>query len=53
LVGERVYKRPIDKEKAFHMIISGECGVFSPKVIDCMQRAKDEIMNAVVAAESD
>lgn len=29
LVSERVYKGAYTKEQAFHMIISGECGVFS------------------------
>ena len=35
LVNERVYKSAFTKEKAFQMIVTGECGVFSPKLLDC------------------
>ena len=35
LVNERVYKSAFAKEKAFQMIVTGECGVFSPKLLDC------------------
>lgn len=42
LVSDRVYKAAIDKEKAFHMILMGECGVFSPKLMECFREAKDE-----------
>ena len=35
LVNERVYKSAFSKEKAFQMIVTGECGVFSPKLLDC------------------
>ncbi len=40
LVSERVYKPAFSKEEAFHMIMNGECGVFSPKLLDCFQKAK-------------
>lgn len=42
LVSERVYKSAFDKEKAFHMIVKGECGVFSPKLMECFRQSKDE-----------
>lgn len=35
LVNERVYKSAFTKEKAFQMIVTGECGAFSPKLLDC------------------
>lgn len=35
LVSERVYKKAYSKETAFEMITKGECGVFSPKIMDC------------------
>lgn len=42
LVNERVYKSAFSKEKAFQMIVSGECGVFSPKLLDCFWNARRE-----------
>lgn len=33
LINERCYKAAYSKEEAFHMIVNGECGVFSPKMM--------------------
>ena len=40
LVNERVYKSAFSKEKAFQMIVTGECGVFSPRLLDCFWNAR-------------
>ena len=40
LVSERVYKSAYSDDEAFHMIVSGECGVFSPKLLECFRRSK-------------
>lgn len=42
LVTERVYKKAFDTETAFQMIVNGECGAFSPKLMECFTLAKDE-----------
>ena len=42
LVNERVYKSAFSKEKAFQMIVTGECGVFSPKLLDCFWNVRKE-----------
>ncbi|MGN0413204.1 MAG: HD domain-containing phosphohydrolase [Lachnospiraceae bacterium] len=42
LVNERVYKSAYSKEKAFQMIMTGECGVFSPKILDCFWNVRRE-----------
>ncbi|MGN0505712.1 MAG: HD domain-containing phosphohydrolase [Lachnospiraceae bacterium] len=42
LVNERVYKSAYSKEKAFQMIVTGECGAFSPKLLDCFWNARRE-----------
>ena len=42
LVCERVYKKAFPKDIAFHMIMNGECGVFSPKLLECFQKVKNE-----------
>ena len=41
LVSKRVYKDAYGKDTAFHMILNGECGTFSPKIIDCFIKSKE------------
>lgn len=38
LIEERCYKKAFSKEKAFEMITRGECGTFSPKIIECLKK---------------
>lgn len=40
LVSVRYYKDAFSKEKAYNMIINGECGTFSPKILDCFARTR-------------
>lgn len=40
LTTDRVYKRAIEPEKAMTMILNGECGVFSPKTLECLKNVK-------------
>lgn len=42
LVSERCYKKAIDKDVAFQMILDGKCGVFSPKLLECFIEARSE-----------
>lgn len=42
LVSKRVYKAPYATEEAARMINDGECGQFSPVVLDCFNLAKSE-----------
>lgn len=41
LVCERVYKAAFPKDKAFQMILNGECGTFSPKLMESFKKVKD------------
>ncbi len=43
LSSKRVYKDAYPLETAYTMIVSGECGSFSPAILDCFKRAKDAI----------
>ncbi len=52
LVSDRVYKEAIDKNKAYHMILMGECGVFSPKLMECFRETKEEFENLAFKYES-
>lgn len=45
LVSKRVYKMPYATEEAVRMINAGECGVFSPDVLDCFNLAKEELLS--------
>lgn len=43
LVSKRVYKNAYDPAKAYNMIMDGECGVFSPKLLDCLSRSREQL----------
>lgn len=47
LVSERVYKSAYAGDTAINMIESGECGVFSDKILDCFDLSKEEFIWAV------
>lgn len=43
LTTKRVYKDAYAKEKAYSMIMNGECGVFSPKLMDVLRKVRQEM----------
>lgn len=43
LISESVYKAAIPHEDAFNMILQGECGMFSYKLLECFRKAKKEL----------
>lgn len=45
LINERIYKLAYDKADAFEMIIEGECGMFSPKLLQIFQMYRMELEN--------
>lgn len=50
LVSQRVYKDAFSLDKAFHMIVMGECGVFSPKLLECFRKVRPKF--EVLASKS-
>ena len=40
LINKRCYKDAFSKEDAFHMIVNGECGVFSPKLMQTFRNVR-------------
>lgn len=52
LVTERVYKAAYTPEKAFDMIISGECGMFSPALMRCFTNVRSKIEAAFLKDEA-
>ncbi len=48
LVSPRVYKKPFSREEAYDMILSGECGQFSPDVLKCLAIAKEDVFHCEV-----
>jgi putative two-component system response regulator len=47
LVNERVYKDAFSKDQAFQMITQGECGVFSPKLLEAFRKVRHEFESLV------
>ena len=45
LVNERCYKDAFSPEEAFRMIVNGECGVFSPKLMEIFRMARADFEN--------
>ena len=43
LVNERCYKDAFSKEDAYRMIITGECGVFSPKLMESFRKVRPAV----------
>lgn len=46
LVNKRVYKAPYAVDEAVRMIEAGECGTFSPQLLECFQMAKSKLFEA-------
>lgn len=42
LTTDRVYKRALSVEKAYNMILNGECGTFSPKLLECFKSVREQ-----------
>lgn len=47
LTGERVYKDAVPAEEAYNMILRGDCGIFSPKLMECFRSAKKELEESI------
>lgn len=47
LVSKRVYKDAYANDVAYDMIIKGECGLFSPDVLECFELAKEDFFDIV------
>jgi putative two-component system response regulator len=47
LISKRVYKQAYPAQEAEAMIMRGECGVFSPEILDCFKLAKQELRHAI------
>ena len=43
LTSERVYKPPLPHQKATEMILNGECGIFNPLLLECLQDVADSL----------
>ena len=47
LTGDRSYKKAYSPETAYEMLMIGECGVFSGKILHCLTKCKDEFAKEV------
>ena len=53
LTSERVYKSEVPHERAMEMILHGECGVFNPLLIECLEESSNRIKDEVDARMRD
>lgn len=42
LTTDRVYKKAISPSRAFSMILNGECGMFSPQLLECFKNVREQ-----------
>ena len=49
LVSKRVYKNSYSHSEAYEMILNGECGQFSPDVLECFKLAEKDFHNIMEA----
>lgn len=52
LVSKRIYKEAYTHDYAVQMIKSGECGAFSPKILECFELAYAEFFSIVEGLDS-
>lgn len=52
LINNSVYKEAIPFEEAYNMILQGECGVFSFKILECFRKAKKEFQDYLASFET-
>ncbi|HEY9061283.1 MAG TPA: HD domain-containing phosphohydrolase [Pseudobacteroides sp.] len=43
LISRRCYKEAYEEGKVFDMILNGECGVFNPKLIECLLKVRTQL----------
>lgn len=53
LISESVYKNAYSLDAAFHMILQGECGVFSDKLLECFRKARGELEEYAKSCQDD
>lgn len=53
LISDNVYRAAFSADEAYHMIVQGECGVFSPKILECFQNARQEMEAFAADRESE
>ena len=49
LLSKRVYKNAYDPQKAYTMIMNGECGTFSSTILDCLSKSREKLEVLYVA----
>ncbi len=42
LTNERVYKKAFSPERSYEMLMGGECGVFNPKLMQCLEDCREK-----------
>lgn len=53
LTSERCYKKAYSHEKALEMILGGQCGAFSPTLLQCLQEIADTLKSELTDASTE
>ena len=53
LVHKRVYKAAFTPDVAYDMITNGKCGIFSPKLMECLTSAREEFAQIVLNGQKE
>ena len=48
MTSKRVYKNSYSHDETLEKINNGECGVFSPRILECLDHAKDDFMAEIL-----
>lgn len=51
LVSDRIYKKAYPHKEAVRMILDGECGVFNPLLLECLEEIQDKIKEELEVKE--
>ena len=51
LTTKRVYKDAYSAEKAYRMIMDGECGAFSDKLLSCFEKCKEKFISCASSSD--
>lgn len=53
LIYDNINESAVSYEEAYHMILQGERGCFSPKLLDCLRKSREELTDCAVEYEDE
>lgn len=53
LTTARPYKKPFTTDQAYEMLMNGECGVFNPRLLECLEVCRQELADIAESLSDD